>query len=294
MDAYEPARSAQDWNAVVDAAAELARRTALEVLRTIGVDAPTGASPVALVLLAKEEAPSRNDRFINPEVLPTDRLRDLYRAIWWLRKSLPEVRVSGALAPDAPYNGVRHLVTSLLNDSQKLLVACPQPARPVPSYFQVSPRGDVTEATFPEIDEDIFEEWYTAAHSLVQFDPDAWDPQDAVIEDDAEWDDVILLPDIETDVYSDRFCEAIESVRREGDTHVWLPIGVIRGEERRQYWLPNIFGPAAADTWGLQNELAQDRTVVLPYAGDGDPLFAGRARQAVEDAGVVLNWHAPI
>lgn len=73
MDAYEPARSAQDWNAVVDAAAELARRTALEVLRTIGVDAPTGASPVALVLLAKEEAPSRNDRFINPEVLPTDR-----------------------------------------------------------------------------------------------------------------------------------------------------------------------------------------------------------------------------
>lgn len=294
MSVYEAARRTRDWGAQVDAAVELSRRTALEVLRTIAVEAPTGASTVALVLLARDEAPSREDRFVDPDVQPLACLRELYRANWWLRKSLPEVRVSGSLPFKAPYNGLRHLMTCLMNDARKLLVACPRLPRSVPSYFRMSPRGHGTQAAFLDIDEEGFEEWYGAAHSLVQVDPDAWGPQDAVLEDGAEWDDLVQLPDIETDVYADRIREAVEGVRRPGDTHVWLPITVVRAEERRQYWLPNVFGPAASDTWGLRTELAADRTVVLPSAGDGDPLFAGRARTAVEDAGVVLSWQAAI
>lgn len=292
MSLYETARLARDWGAQVDAADELSRRTALEVLRTLAVEAPAGASTLALVLLARDEAPSREDRFVNPDMRPLACLRELYRAVWWLWKSLPEVRVSGSLPLKAPYNGLRHLMTCLMDDARKLLVACPRPPRSVPTYFRVSPRGHGTRAEFLEIDEDRFEEWYRAAHSLVQIDPDAWNPQDAVLEDGAEWDDLVQLPDIETDVYTDRVREAIERVRRPGDTHVWLPITVVRAEERRQYWLPNVFGPAAADTGGLRTELAADRTVVLPSAGDGDPLFAGPARAAVEDAGVVLSWQA--
>lgn len=293
MAVYERARRAKDWGAQVDAAAELARRTALEVLRTIDVPAPAGAGVVALLVLAKDEASGRQDLFVSPEVVqPVRRLNDLYRAVWWLRKSLPAARASGSLVSDAPYNRLDHLMCCLCNDAGLILKACPQPPRSVPFYASVSPTGDPATATFTEIDEELFERWWAVAHSMERVDPDVWSPPDAALEDDAEWDDLVQLPDIETDAYSDRFREAVESVRREGDTHAWLPLGVGRAEDRRQYWLPNIWGSGAKDTWGLRAELAADRTVVLPYAGDGSPLFAGRARAAVEDAGVNLAWRA--
>lgn len=293
MAVYEPARRAKDWAAQVDAATELVRRTAMEVLRTIDVPAPAGASVVPLLVLAKDEAPGRQDQFVSLDgVQPVRHLNSLYRAVWWLGKSLPAARTSGSLVPDAPYDRLDHLMCCLYNDVDKILKACPQPPRSVPFYASVSPAGDPATATFTEIDEELFERWWAIAHSLERVDPDEWSPPDAVLEDDAEWDDLVQLPDIETDVYSDRFRAAVESERREGDTHAWLPLGLVHAEERRQYWLPNIWGPGAADTWGLRAELAADRTVVLPHAGDGSPLFAGRARAAVEDAGVSVAWHA--
>jgi hypothetical protein len=291
--AYEPARRAKDWGAQADAATELVRRTALEVLRTIDVPAPGDADPLALLVLAKAEASGRLDRFTSPEVVrPARRLNDLYRAVWWLGKSLPTTRAFGSLVPEAPYNDLDHLMSSLSNEAHAILAACPQPPRSVPFYVSASPAGAPASASFEEIDEERFEGWWAVAHSLVQADPGAWDPQDAVLDDDAEWDDLVQLPDIETDAYSDRFREAVESVRRVGDTHAWLPIGVVRAEERRQYWLPNIWGPGAKDTWGLRADLAADRTVVLPNAGDWGPLVAGRVQKAVDDAGVSVTWQA--
>jgi len=293
MAVYEPALRVKDWGAQADAAADLVRRTALEVLRTIDVPAPTDVDALALLVLAKAEASGRLDRFTGPEaVRPARRLNDLYRAFWWLGKSLPTTRAFGSLVPDAPFDDLDHLMSSLYDEAHTILAACPQPPRSVPFYVSASPAGDAATATFEGIDEGRFEGWWAVAHSLVQVEPDAWDPQDAVLDDDAQWDDLVQLPDIEADVYSDRFREAVESVRRVGDTHAWLPIGVVRAGERRQHWLPNIWGPGASDTWGLRADLAADRTLVLPHAGDGGPLFAGRAQKAVEDAGMSVTWQA--
>lgn len=284
--AYDLAWQERDWGAQVDAAVRLTRRTALTVLRTIGVDAPPGASTVRLTLLARDAAPSHEDRFVGADAMLHVHLRELYRAIWWLRESLPEVRLSGCLSRRVPYNGLRHVMTCIGNDARMILAVCPRAPRPVPRYFALTGSSSAPTAIVPDPDEEDLENWFQASHALEDVDVDGWRQPVALLDDEADWHDVVQLPQIETDVYSERVRRAIEEVARPGDTHAWLPVTVLRGEERRQYWLPNVFGAPAADTWGLTVELAADRTVVLRGAGDGEPLFAERVRAALSGAGV--------
>ena len=119
---------------------------------------------------------------------------------------------------------------------------------------------------------------------------EGWEAPNATLDDGADWDDLVAVPHVEADLFSTRFRDAVEAVRRKGDTHAWLPVGVVQGDERRQYWLLNAWGAGAKDTWGLHGDLAAGRTVVLPCAGDWLPVFAQRARAAVDRAGVAVEW----
>ncbi|NHT16691.1 hypothetical protein [Cellulomonas sp. IC4_254] len=294
--AYRTARPARDYAVMVDVGTVLARRTAIAVLEALGTPVKESASTVALVHHAGVEEVERVGRLDRTQPWPPrELLPRLYRAIWWLSRSDETARVDGTLRADAPYRDLGHLLRCLMNDARQLLAACPSTAvAPDPAYVRVSWSGTgLPSAGFPvdEPDEEQAEEWWCAAHELVEIEPAAWKPFVVALEHEGtEWPDMVQVPDLELVVYSDRFRDAVEAARRDGDTHGWLAVGVHRAGEARTYAVLNVWGAAGASVHGMEERLAGDRTVVLPGPGGGEPVFAARARAAVDAAGIALPW----
>lgn len=141
-----------------------------------------------------------------------------------------------------------------------------------------------------EPDEDEATAWWCAAHEPNRV--AEWAPFDLVLESDAaDWPDLVQVPELELLVYSARFRDAVERVRSEGDTHAWLPVRLQREDETREYAVLNVWGATGPSAPGVVDpQVTGGRTVVLPAAGDGDPVFADRVREAAEAVGVELRW----
>lgn len=212
--AFEPARQVSDWTTQVDAAVTLTSRTARAVLQRIDLPAPKVASVVHLVAFVKEQVPARLDRLdmSRQPIPPTTALTSLYRAIWWLAKSEAGARASGALAEGAPYNGFDHLMRCIPGDCYQLLVTCPPAERFVPAYATASQVGPLSTATIVdfELAEDIDDAagaWWEPAQSLVRV--EEWEVDDVVLDEGSEWIDIVQLPDVEIEVYSTPFRDAV-------------------------------------------------------------------------------------
>lgn len=286
MDAYEPARQARDWATQVESAIVLADAAATAVLGAIGVPVPE-VSVVRRVDLAKVEAPAHQSVFNTPQSV-SRLLTDLHRATWWLAASESRARTSGALVDDAPYRDLGHLMRCLLNDARMLLAACPGPAPNVPAYYEARLAGSPVLAHLDDDQDEAAELWWQAAHELAQVHD--WFSGAVSAGDGDDWADLLFVPEAEVELYSDRFRTAVETVRRDGDTHAWLPVTATRGAESRPYWLVNVWGAPGSDIHGLSGGLAADRSVILPDAGDWSAIFAARARDAAEQAGVTVVW----
>lgn len=220
---------------------------------------------------------------------PSIMLPDFYRAVWWLQKTA-EGGAPGTLADGGPYRDLGHLLRVVLNDSIQLMTACPPKRRAQLPYWIAGPAAGTKTAALAHADSDepLGERCWTAAHEPGPVDD--WQPLEFEVPAGG-FADVLPVDDLELDLYSDAFRAAVEASRRPVDRHAWLPVTVTAPErEQCLYWVLNVSGQAAADTWGIHADLVGGRSVVLQQAGDDPPAFAESVKASVEAACSGIDW----
>ncbi len=294
--ATREARRSDDWGGYVDAIERLLIEATRDACVAAGLEFSDAARPAELLARVLEVGPERMGvRSSTLRTTVTMALEGLREVAAYLESSADSARATGSLPAGGRYRDLMHLETCVSNDAIRVMRAAPRVARVRPDYLElVTPepwRSAALAESVVDDNEDQLDDWWTAAHQPGEVDPSAWDfPPVTRHDDDPGWPDLLAIDDIESMAYSDRFRAAVESVRRDGDTHGWLRVPVVRGGESKDYWVLNAWGPTGGDLWGLSEERVAGRSVVLDGQGDVEPLFAPRVRQALADAAVEVEW----